>query len=129
MAPLAGPLAASRAFAGVRADLRALLGARMSTHEFAKGARLIAQGAEGEALFVIVNGSVVVTLSAADETERILGFVGAGEVLGEMALVTKEARSASASSATRSSSASGAARWRWSIARATPRPGCASRSR
>ncbi len=96
MPTLADPLASSRAFANVEPDVRALLHERMTTHEFQSGERLMEQGAAGDALWVLVAGSAVVTLArGGGEPERVIGFVRSGEVLGEMALLTKEPRSAS----------------------------------
>ena len=93
------PLASSRAFGRVEAPLRALLSERMRRRDFAKGERLLEQGTRGDELLLLIEGSAVVSLRRAGDAggaEPVLGFVGPGEVLGEMALVTDAPRSASA---------------------------------
>ncbi len=98
MAAPAGPfddlLATTQAFAAVRAQVRMLLQERMTVREFVAGERLLAQGAPGDKLMVLQRGSAVVTLERVGAPEQVIGFVAAGEVIGEMALLTKEPRTA-----------------------------------
>jgi len=56
---------------------------------YAKGSVLMREGDIGQQAFVIVSGSVVVTLRG-----KALAILGPGEVVGEMALMDGEPRSA-----------------------------------
>jgi transcriptional regulator with PAS, ATPase and Fis domain/polyferredoxin len=53
-------------------------------------------GDEATSFFIIISGKVKIFLPSNDGTENILTIMGAGEILGEMALMTGEKRSASA---------------------------------
>ena len=67
----------------------------MTVREFVAGETLIRQGDPGDAVLLIVDGSIGVRLRrSGDEVE--LATLGAGAVLGEMALVTGAARNADA---------------------------------
>lgn len=59
------------------------------------GATVFAQGEEGDALYVVVSGALDVLAG-----EERIATLGAGEVVGEMALVTGEPRSATVRAAT-----------------------------
>ena len=59
-----------------------------------RSTRLFAQGAPGDALFVIQRGKVKVVLSDAEGKEVILSVLGPGDFFGEMALIDDEPRSA-----------------------------------
>lgn len=61
---------------------------------YAKGAVVVSQGGEGDALFLIRSGQVKVTVIAEDGREVILSVLGAGGFFGEMALLDDEPRSA-----------------------------------
>ena len=68
----------------------------MDLVRFAKGQSLFEEDSAGSALFVIYSGQVGVTRKTAKERtrERLLAVVGAGECVGEMALVDGGTRSA-----------------------------------
>jgi CRP/FNR family transcriptional regulator, cyclic AMP receptor protein len=62
---------------------------------FPAGAPLFVENMAGESLFIVKTGTVRLTLKTA-EGERELGTVGAGEHLGELALLGKSIRLVSA---------------------------------
>lgn len=94
MTVLSETLLICREFAEVAPDVRSLLSERMQRKSFAKGEQLIRQGDAGDCLLLLVEGSATVSLLQTDGTERVLAFVKPGELVGEMALLTKERRSA-----------------------------------
>ena len=67
---------------------------KLDTLSFDAGARLMQQGDPGNSLMMIANG--IVEVSATDENgeEHFIARAGRGEVMGEMALLTEEPRSA-----------------------------------
>lgn len=77
-----------------RRDLKRLA-ALCVPKEFRTGAELLAEGAVGLGLFLIGEGRVEV-FKTEKEHRRRLAVLGAGEVLGEMALIDEKPRSASA---------------------------------
>lgn len=60
----------------------------------AKNSFLVRQGETGETLYVIERGKAKVVRSGADGKEVILSLLGPGDVIGEMALIDDEPRSA-----------------------------------
>ena len=62
--------------------------------QFAKGEQIILAEEQGDALFVIQEGQVKVSLVHEDGREFILSFLGPGEVFGELALLDGKPRSA-----------------------------------
>ncbi|PWR18733.1 patatin-like phospholipase family protein [Zavarzinia compransoris] len=56
---------------------------------------LFAQGEAGDALYIVLRGSLAVLRVAGDGVRRRIARIAAGEVVGEMALVSGRARSAS----------------------------------
>jgi CRP-like cAMP-binding protein len=63
--------------------------------QFPAGAVLAREGSPGHEAFVVVSGSISVTISG-DE----VGTIGAGEVAGELALLLREPRQATLTAAT-----------------------------
>jgi len=63
---------------------------------FGRGERVVQQGDPGDALYVVLEGTVAVTVKTDDNAEREVARLGRGEFFGEMALLTGEARNASA---------------------------------
>ena len=61
---------------------------------FKAGTKLVSQGDSGSALYVIKSGKARVTMHGGDGEERTVNTVGAGEVMGEMALLDDQPRSA-----------------------------------
>ncbi len=60
----------------------------------AAGDTVIAEGDRGDEAFVIVAGRLDVLISSGDEDPTIVNNLGPGDVVGEMALITDEPRSA-----------------------------------
>jgi CRP-like cAMP-binding protein len=65
----------------------------LETRALAPGAELFREGDPGDGLYLVVSGEIDV-LKRGPAGERALARLGAGAVLGEMALVTSEPRSA-----------------------------------
>ena len=74
------------------ADLDAI-GAIVETRNVAAGKDLFREGDPGDGLFLVISGEINVTKRAPDG-EHSLARMGPGGVLGEMSLVTADARSA-----------------------------------
>ena len=75
------------------ADLDAIA-AIVQTRDVAAGKDLFREGDPGDGLFLVISGEINVT-KRAPGGEHALARLGAGGVLGEMSLVTADARSAS----------------------------------
>lgn len=61
----------------------------------ADGEALFHQGDSGMSMFIVVNGRLQIVLEEDEErAERVIGEVGAGETVGEFALLTDDVRSA-----------------------------------
>jgi NTE family protein len=67
----------------------------MATFSLPKGAVLFRQGDPGDALYVVRSGRVRLVRQDRDQ-EKLIGYAGRGEALGEMSLLTGEPRSATA---------------------------------
>src|SRR5262245_45801265 len=65
----------------------------MSERRFDAGAPLMRQGDDGDCLIVVQEGDVEVSVAHGQE-RHVLKRAGAGEVFGEMALLTREPRTA-----------------------------------
>lgn len=61
---------------------------------FAKGARIVAEGDAGDALYVVRSGEVKVVLVGEDGREVLLNVLGVGDHFGELALIDGRPRSA-----------------------------------
>jgi len=59
-----------------------------------QGAELFKQGDDADAVFILVSGSLGVVVPGADGADVVRGRVHAGELVGEMAILTGEPRSA-----------------------------------
>ena len=70
------------------------IAALAAERQFAKGELIILAEEEGDALFVIQEGQVEVSLVHEDGRGVILSFLGSGEVFGELALLDGKPRSA-----------------------------------
>lgn len=62
------------------------------------GETLFEQGEAGDCLYIVASGRIEVFVTKADGTASVIGEAGAGDVLGEMALLTGEKRAATARS-------------------------------
>lgn len=63
-------------------------------HDVKKNKSIIKEGAKGEDIFLIVDGSVQVTKKVKGRGEALLGTLGRGDFLGEIAYMTDKRRSA-----------------------------------
>jgi predicted acylesterase/phospholipase RssA/CRP-like cAMP-binding protein len=66
----------------------------------AAGDVLFSEGEQADALFVVAEGALEVCVAVGDGSMYVLGEMGAGEVVGEIALLTAELRSATIRAAT-----------------------------
>lgn len=83
-------------FADLGEDERAAVVEHGQWYSLPGGHTLFAQGEPGDALYVVLRGGLSIVRVAPDGVRRRIARVRAGEVVGEMALVTGRARSASA---------------------------------
>lgn len=82
------------------ADLQAL--ARLAhEHNAVSGELLLRQGDPGGLLLIVLAGELRVSISGADGREQILGRLGPGDVVGEIAVLDGKPRSADVSAVTR----------------------------
>jgi len=77
------------------ADTRALR-AGVSDVRFARGERVFDEGDDGDQLYVILDGKIKLTRTAADGRENLLSVLGPGEMFGELSLFDPRPRTASA---------------------------------
>jgi len=103
VAPLANPVAELEThdlLAGVpllgRLPAQALdpIAARATTVSFLVGDTIIAEGAHGDALYVVARGRVAVSHRGDDGQNRVVAELGAGEFFGETALLGDSVRTA-----------------------------------
>jgi CRP/FNR family transcriptional regulator, cyclic AMP receptor protein len=71
--------------------------AHASVRRYARGEVMLRKGDPGNAMIVILQGRVRISSMSEDGREIILGVLGPGEVLGEIALLDGQERSADAS--------------------------------
>ncbi len=94
-----GFLAQVKPFESLNEEILTLIHRNMSEQEFGPGELLIRQGDVGTSLLVVAAGEVEISVEE-DGKRHVLKRAGAGEVLGEMALLTKEPRMASVTALT-----------------------------
>jgi CRP/FNR family cyclic AMP-dependent transcriptional regulator len=66
------------------------------TVTFQKGDCLFSEGTYGEEVYLIISGAIKVTTTEAQRKTKILNMLNQGDVLGEMAMIDTEYRSATA---------------------------------
>ncbi|MEO8620140.1 MAG: cyclic nucleotide-binding domain-containing protein [bacterium] len=93
IAKLIAPVAV---FAGLGAAVLTDLAAIATRVEVAANETFVQQGDPGDALYVIVSGEVDVVLGLDGDAHQTLATLGAGDCIGEMALLSHNARTASA---------------------------------
>lgn len=81
-------------FPGVPLDGLAAVAAELEWHTLARGEVLIRQGDAADCLYMIVEGRVAVEILGPDGRATVVGESGAGETIGEMALLSNAPRSA-----------------------------------
>lgn len=89
-------IASCEAFASLKREVIEILQVCLFARRYQSGEHLLHQGAEGDELLVIHEGEVEVYMTDSQGNRYVLDRIGAGQVLGEMALLTDEPRSASA---------------------------------
>lgn len=87
-------------FKGLPAELHERVADLCQTRRLAKGDLLCRQGEPGNALFGIISGQARISANSADGQEFHLNVVGAGEVLGEIALLDGGERTATVAATT-----------------------------
>ncbi|HHB92101.1 MAG TPA: mechanosensitive ion channel [Thioploca sp.] len=75
-------------------EIKTYLSKRMRQHRFSEGETVVKQGDDGNSLFVIVEGVVVVQVTLEADKVIDVARLGAGNFFGEMALFTGQKRTA-----------------------------------
>lgn len=83
----ADPLASCPLFASLAPDVLARVRKKLSTRAIADGKPLFQAGQPADALYVVQSGRLRVVVRNRQRQERVLQFVGPGEVLGEAAFM------------------------------------------
>jgi CRP/FNR family transcriptional regulator, cyclic AMP receptor protein len=94
-AQLSEKLAAQSLFADCEADELAEIILRSQHRSFKRGQEIMAQGDEGNSLFIVLSGLARVSMIAANGREIILDYAEPGAVLGEIAFLDGGDRTAS----------------------------------
>jgi CRP-like cAMP-binding protein len=89
-------LARCRLFAGLDAAALQRVARGMRSRRFRRGETLFHQGDPGDALLVVRSGSIKIVLPSEAGDEAIIATIGAGDFLGELALLDGAPRSATA---------------------------------
>ncbi|HEV3452255.1 MAG TPA: cyclic nucleotide-binding and patatin-like phospholipase domain-containing protein [Acidimicrobiia bacterium] len=84
----------SAVFAALDADARAFVAARLEAQNAPGGTVLVRQGDAGDCMYLVAIGRFRVTMTRPDGTEALVAEIGRGEVVGELALITTEPRTA-----------------------------------
>lgn len=72
------------------------IGARAHRRMFASGSNILTAEQPGEAVYIILHGTVKIHIEQTDGRDVVLAILGAGDTLGEMSLIDSAGRSASA---------------------------------
>ena len=81
-------------FSCVRQEVRGRLASAMEVREYDAGDLLVRQGEQGRFLLVLIDGAASACVRQADGTVTSIAELRAGSLIGEMSLVTDEARTA-----------------------------------
>ncbi|WP_062518297.1 Crp/Fnr family transcriptional regulator [Demequina gelatinilytica] len=79
-------LRSSPLFGGMDGAMARSLISEMTRRELSRGDTIFAEGAEGRELYVVVKGKVKLARTARDGRENLLALLGAGDMLGELAV-------------------------------------------
>ena len=66
--------------------------AESETRIFNVGARLFKEGDAGDVAYLIKSGKVKITKTGGDGQQKVVGLVGSGGIVGEMALIDDQTR-------------------------------------
>ena len=91
---IAAFLGGTRLFGKVEQSDLTALAERLREQSLRKGAVLFRQGSEGEEMFVVQRGSIVISKLVIGNVEQILARYGPGDFFGEMSLFDRSPRSA-----------------------------------
>lgn len=91
--PSVDPLAALPLLAGLDAATRRGLAVCCQPRSLAAGELLFRAGDEADAVYFVQSGTLMAYVDAADGHREAVGRIGAGEAVGEMALITGKPRS------------------------------------
>lgn len=64
--------------------------------KFKRGATIFAKGSPGDSLFLVISGTVKISVSSAEGRGAVFNFINAGEIFGEIAVLDGLARTADA---------------------------------
>ena len=92
--PPAGVLAKVPVFVPLESEELESLAHECERLDFAHGERIVHEGDPGDAMYVVLDGTAVVTVATENGVEREVARLARGEFFGEMALLTGEPRSA-----------------------------------
>src|SRR5580692_4497391 len=81
-------------------DSAAALQAGVTIVELARADRVFEEGASGNQLYVVLDGKIKLTRTAADGRENLLSVLGPGEMFGELSLFDPRPRTSTASAVT-----------------------------
>ncbi len=95
-------LAAAPLFAAFSPAELAVLARQARRRGLREGATIFFQGDAGDGLYIVLRGTVKITIVAPDGQETLLALLGRGECFGEMAVLDGLRRSATASALERS---------------------------
>jgi len=87
-------LAECKPFGRMSPEVRASIASLMTRQVFAAGTPLMRQGGDGDSLMVLCRGQASVLLEGPGMEDTLLRTVGRADVVGEMALITRGARTA-----------------------------------
>jgi CRP-like cAMP-binding protein len=93
-------LAEVRVFQDVALAHRVGLAERLRDRALRKGQILFRQGEQGEEMFLVRHGTIVVSKAVTGNVEQVLARFGPGDFFGEMALFDRSPRSATISAET-----------------------------
>jgi CRP/FNR family transcriptional regulator, cyclic AMP receptor protein len=99
-------LATAPLFAGVDPTTADLLASAMTTRKVDRGHVVFSEGDTGDRLFIVLEGKVKISRSAADGRENLLAVLGPSEMFGELSLFDPGPRTATATAVTDSALAS-----------------------
>lgn len=94
---LAAVLRSSSLFGQLDEEILRSLEAELNFVSLTSGAVLFRQGDPGDSLYIVISGRLLVSFSPNEQTRRIIDQLGPGEIVGEMALLNDEPRSATVS--------------------------------
>ena len=96
---LAAVLRASSIFGGLDDEAFHSLEAELELVSLTSSAVLFRQGDQGDSLYIVISGRLIVSVSLNGGAHKIIGTPGAGEIVGEMALLNDNPRSATVAAA------------------------------